>query len=156
MTTGSDGRASVQRILGPDPGDETTTATVSGLQGSPVTFISTADDGSGPRLAITTQPSSSAQSGVALADQPVVQLQDADGNNQAQRGVDVTASIASGTGTLGGTVTHATGANGVATFTDLAITGAAGAYTLRFTAAGTVIRRSPTRSRSPAARPAPS
>ena len=136
VTTGSDGRASVQRTLGSDPGDETTTASVSGLQGSPVTFTSTAMAGSGPRLAITTQPSSSAQSGVALAIQPVIQLQDADGNDQAQGGVDVTASIASGTGTLGGTVTQATGSNGVATFTDLAISGAAGPYTLRFSAAG--------------------
>ena len=109
---------------------------MTGLQGSPVTFTSTAMAGSGPRLAITTQPSSSAQSGVALAIQPVIQLQDADGNNQAQGGVDVTASIASGTGTLGGTVTQATGSNGVATFTDLAISGAAGPYTLRFSAAG--------------------
>ena len=138
VTTGSDGLASVQRTLGPDVGDATTTASVSGLQGSPVTFNSTALAGNAPKLAITTQPSATAQSGVAFAAQPVIQLQDADGNNTSQSGVDVTASLASGTGTLGGTTTQATNNNGTATFTDLRITGAAGPYTLRFVAAGTV------------------
>jgi hypothetical protein len=138
VTTGSDGLASVQRTLGSAAGDETTTATVSGLQGSPVTFTSTAEAGNGPRLSIATQPSSSAQSGVPFAVQPIVQLQDASGNDESQSGVDVTASIASGTGTLNGTVTRTTGSNGSAAFTDLAITGAAGAYTLRFSAAGRV------------------
>ncbi len=137
VETGADGLASVQRILGPDAGDVTTTASVSGLQGSPVTFTSTANAGTGPQLALTTQPSATAQSGVAFAVQPVVQLQDADGNNQSQSGLVVTASIASGTGTLGGTLTATTGSNGAATFTDLRITGAAGAFTLRFSAPGT-------------------
>jgi hypothetical protein len=137
VETGTDGLASVQRILGPDPGDVTTTASVSGLQGSPVTFTSTAIAGTGPRVALTTQPSATAQSGVALTVQPMVQLQDADGNNQSQSGVVVTVSIASGTGTLGGAVMATTGSNGAATFTDLRITGAAGAFTLRFSAPGT-------------------
>jgi hypothetical protein len=137
VETGTAGLASVQRILGPDAGDVTTTASVSGLQGSPVTFTSTANAGTGPQLALTTQPSATAQSGVAFAVQPVVQLQDADGNNQSQSGVVVTASIASGTGTLGGTLTATTGSNGAATFTDLRITGAAGAFTVRFSAPGT-------------------
>ena len=136
VATGSDGLSSVQRILGPNLGDQTTTASVSGLQGSPVTFTSTAVAADGPRLAVTTQPSATAQSGVAFAVQPVVQLQDGDGNNESQSGVDVTASLASGTGTLGGTVTRATGSNGAATFTDLPITGAAGPYTLSFSAPG--------------------
>jgi hypothetical protein len=137
VETGTDGLASVQRILGPDVGDVTTTAVVSGLQGSPVTFTSTANAGTGPQLALTTQPSATAQSGVAFAVQPVVQLQDADGNNQSQSGVVVTASIASGTGTLGGTLTASTGSNGAATFTDLRITAAAGTFTLRFSAPAT-------------------
>ena len=138
VATGSDGVSSVQRTLGPDVGDETTTASVSGLQGSPVTFTSTAEAGTGPKLAVTTQPSTSAQSGVAFASQPVIQLQDVDGNNESQSGVQVTASLASGTGTLGGTLTRATGSNGTATFTDLQIAGPAGPYTLRFSSPGRV------------------
>lgn len=138
VTTGADGKASVGRVLGPDPGDQATTASVSGLQGSPVTFVSTAADADTPRLAIQTQPSSAAQSGVALAVQPVIQLQNPNGSNLAQGGLAVTAAIASGSGTLGGTVTRPTGTNGAVAFTDLTITGPAGAYTLGFTAPGTL------------------
>src|SRR2546430_8137938 len=43
-------------------------------------------------------------SGVAFLQQPVIQLQDASGNSVSQVGVTVRASIASGGGTLGGTV----------------------------------------------------
>jgi hypothetical protein len=134
--TGSDGRASVTRVLGPELGTQTTTASVSGLDGSPVTFVSTATDGETPLLAIETQPSSGAQSGVEFAVQPVIQLKDPEGNDLPQSGLAVTASI--GTGTLGGTVTRSTDQSGRATFTDLKITGPAGSYTLRFTAAGTI------------------
>jgi hypothetical protein len=80
------------------------------------------------------QPSTTAQSGVAFAEQPIIQLQDAGGADLGQSGVEVTASIATGTGTLGGDLTQTTNANGEATFTDLSITGPTGSYTLRFTA----------------------
>lgn len=138
VSTGADGRASVNRVLGPNPGDVTATAVVSGLQGSPVTFVSTAADANSPKLALQTPPSSSAQSGVALATQPVVQLQNPDGSNRAESGLTVTASLASGTGTLGGTLAATTGADGAASFSDLAITAVAGVYTLRFSASGTI------------------
>ena len=135
VQSGSDGLASVTRVLGPNPGEQTTTASVSSLDGSPVTFVSTATDGETPILAMQTQPSSVAQSGVELAVQPVIQLKDPQGNNLAQSGLDVTASVSAGT--LGGTVTRSTDASGLATFTDLEITGPAGSYTLQFTAPGT-------------------
>ncbi|MEP7176342.1 MAG: galactose oxidase-like domain-containing protein [Gemmatimonadales bacterium] len=138
VTTGSDGKAAVQRVLGSVPGQVTTTASVSGLQGSPVTFVSTAADASTPMLLLRTQPSSTAQSGVEFAVQPVVQLQNPDGSDRAESGLAVTASLASGSGTLGGTLTRASGPDGSTAFTDLKLTGPAGAYTLRFTAAGTV------------------
>ena len=137
VQTGADGKASVTRVLGPTAGDQTTTASVGGLQGSPVTFTATATDGTTPMLAMKTQPSSGAQSGVAFAVQPVVQLKDASGSDNPQSGVAVTASLASGTGTLGGTLTRSTDGTGAATFTDLQITGAVGSYTLRFSTAGT-------------------
>ena len=60
------------------------------------------------------------------------------GNDQAQSGVEVTASLVGTTGTLGGTLTRTTDGTGAAAFTDLAITGPAGSYTLRFTAPGTL------------------
>jgi uncharacterized protein YjdB len=89
------------------------------------------------QLAVATQPSSSAQSGTAFATQPAIRLQDASGNSVSQSGVVVTASIATGSGTLAGTLTATTNASGVATFTNLRITGS-GAHTLHFVAAGLV------------------
>jgi hypothetical protein len=134
--TGADGRASSARTLGNTVGQQATVATVSGLQGSPVTFTATATDGTTPILAIKTAPSPTGQSGVALAVQPVIQVKDANGADQAQAGVAVTAALNRGTGTLGGTLTRNTDNTGAATFTDLALTGAAGGYTLKFTAPG--------------------
>ncbi|HEX6132624.1 MAG TPA: invasin domain 3-containing protein, partial [Longimicrobiales bacterium] len=92
--------------------------------------------GAGTRLAMATQPDSSAPSGVPFARQPAVQLQDAAGNAVAQPGIVVSASIATGGGTLAGTLTAATDAAGVATFTDLRISGTIGVRTLRFAASG--------------------
>ena len=136
--TDAQGHASVQRTLGDQTGEQTTTATVNGLSGSPVTFVSIATDGQSPSLAVVTQPSSTAVSGVALAVQPVVQLKAANGSDMAQAGVAGTASLASGSGTLGGTVTIETSSAGTATFTDLSISGPAGSYSLRFAATGVI------------------
>src|SRR5439155_1639743 len=61
---------------------------------------------------------------------------DASGNPASQAGVTVTAAIATGGGTLGGTLTATTNGSGVASFTNLAITGAAGDRTLSFSATG--------------------
>ena len=90
------------------------------------------------KLGLTTQPSAAAPGGVAFAQQPVVQVQDADGNAVALPGVTVTATIESGPagGTLGGTTGIVTSATGEAEFTNLSLTGPAGAYTLRFSARG--------------------
>lgn len=85
-------------------------------------------------LKLTTQPSASAQSGAAFAVQPVVRLVDAGASPVPQSGVVVTASIGTGPtgGNLTGTASVATDASGVATFTNLALTGPAGSYLLRF------------------------
>jgi hypothetical protein len=48
VLTDSDGHASARRFLGPTVGDQTTTAAVDGVQGSPVTFTSRAVDEGGP------------------------------------------------------------------------------------------------------------
>src|SRR5918994_2010553 len=102
VETGSDGRASVTRVLGMEPGEQTTTATVTGLEGSPVTFVATAtDDGGGPgeAIAITNNPPVAALDGEVFdpAVQPVVFVT----NDGVPAGsVEVTVSTVSGAGTL--------------------------------------------------------
>ena len=87
-------------------------------------------------LGVVTQPLSNAQSGVALTQAPVVEVRDQDGAPFAQAGVSVTVSIAAGGGTLGGTTTQTTDAEGRASFPDLVISGTVGPRTLRFAADG--------------------
>ena len=92
--------------------------------------------GSASQLAIATAPSSVASSGLVIAPGPVIALRDGAGNGVAQANVSVTASIASGSGTLTGTTTVLTDATGAAIFSDLAISGLIGVRSLAFTAAG--------------------
>jgi hypothetical protein len=115
------------------PGDRTLTFSSPPLpsNGSSVITITAA---AATQLTITTQPSSVGGAGAALAQQPVLQLRDASLNAVAQAGVVVTAAIATGGGTLGGTLTATTNASGVATFTNLSITGTIGDRTLTFSA----------------------
>lgn len=87
-------------------------------------------------LAIVTQPAGGSASGDPLAQQPVIQLRDAQGNDARQAGVTVTAVVASGPGTLGGSTTAVTNSDGRAVFANLAIVGAVGSYALRFESAG--------------------
>jgi DNA/RNA endonuclease G (NUC1) len=118
-------------------GDRTLSFSSGSLAGATSTVVHVSGAAAVPsQLGMVTQPSASAQSGVAFTQQPVVQIEDGAGSPAAQAGVPVTAAIASGGGTLGGTVTVNTDASGVATFTDLSITGTAGPRTLSFTAPG--------------------
>src|SRR5205823_7148322 len=117
VTTGPGGIAAVSSwTLGTTAGPNTLTATAagSGITGNPVTFTATGTAGAAAKLAITTQPSATARSGVAFLQQPVIQLQDASGNPVSQSGTPVTATIASGGGTLGGTPTVTTNTSGTA------------------------------------------
>jgi hypothetical protein len=66
----------------------------------------------------------------------VIQVRDATGNPVAAPGVTVTAAVGNGAGSLVGTATQTTDANGRATFTNLGITGASGRHRLIFAAAG--------------------
>ena len=134
-TTGADGRATFNdlKLVG-TTGSYTLRFAAGAL--AVVSRAITLAAGDGTQLSITTQPSSSVESGDVLARQPVVQVRDLSGNASAQGGVAVTVSIASGGGTLGGTTTRTTGANGQASFTDLEITGSPGPRTLRFSATG--------------------
>jgi hypothetical protein len=135
--TGADGRAAVQRTLGPTAGLQTTRAEVTGVAGSPVNFAATASSGSAGKLLVVVQPSGTASIGAVFARQPQVQLLDNLNNPVAQSGRAVSVTIAAGPAgaTLNGQRTRETDGSGVATFTDLAISGASGDYTLGFTGA---------------------
>lgn len=94
--------------------------------------------GTPTQISITTQPSSTATSGGAFAQQPVIQLRDAVGDPVSLADVTITASIASdpgGSPTLSNE-TAVTNGSGTATYSGLTITGTSGAYTLDFDAAG--------------------
>jgi hypothetical protein len=120
-------------------GSRTLTATYAGAVGfaaSSATAPHTVTAPPQPVLTIATQPAATATVGVALSPQPVIQLQNAGGGDLPTPGVQVSATIATGGGTLSGTTTVSTDAQGRATFTDLTINGDPGGRTLVFTAPG--------------------
>ncbi len=134
VASGSDGLASVRRTLGSTVGEQTATAAVTGLDGSPVTFTATAVDGPPPTptLVIATQPPSAALDGEVFAAvaQPVVSVETTAGD--PLEGVTVTAALASGSGSLEGGLTAVSGPDGTAKFGDLGIAGQ-GNHTIEFT-----------------------
>jgi PKD domain/Bacterial Ig-like domain (group 3)/Bacterial Ig-like domain (group 1) len=133
--TGSDGKASIQWTMGPNPGRNTLNAVVSGV--GTATFTATATGtGTPSTLALTTQPPSSVTVGATLSPAPVIQVRDAGGHDVAIAGVEVTVSVSQGKGQLDGTRTVATDGNGQAQFGDLRITGATGPHKLIFAADG--------------------
>ena len=94
--------------------------------------------GPASQVVITTQPSPTAQSGIPIPQQPVVQLRDAVGNDVSQSGVSVAVDVATGSGGLGPPGSVATNGAGQAVFSGLTITGTVGPRTLRFTATGLI------------------
>jgi hypothetical protein len=111
---------------------DTTTGSIPAVVWGTVTVSA----GSASQLAITTQPSSGAETGVALVRQPVVKVEDSGGNviTSVTTG-SATASIHTGAGTVSGATTAAFVA-GVATFAGLIVNGtSATANTLQFVGA---------------------
>ncbi|MBI2796515.1 MAG: Ig-like domain-containing protein [Gemmatimonadetes bacterium] len=88
--------------------------------------------GAAVAAAITTQPSG-ASSGSDLTGQPVVRIVDASGNTVTGSSVSVVAAIASGSGAVLSGTTSVAASAGVATFTNLRLTGTVGNFTLGFT-----------------------
>src|SRR2546430_17583529 len=74
----------------------TLTATTGGIPGVATSAQFNVVAAAAGQLALTTPPSATAQSGAPFAQQPAVQVQDANGNPVATQGVSVTASIATG------------------------------------------------------------
>ena len=131
--TDGQGRAQVQRTLGMTPGEQTTAAIAEGYEGSPITFTSTATEvAPGPVVEVVTQPPATALDGEVFAatEQPVVRVLS---DGVPVEGATVTASLASGGGTLEGQLTAETDAQGLARFGDLGIDGQ-GSHTIEFTA----------------------
>lgn len=94
--TGADGRTSVIRILGSVAGEQTTSATATGLSGSPVIFTHTATAGNASRVEKISGDNQSANPGQQLAQPLVVQV--LDGANNPIPGRAVTWVIGEGGG----------------------------------------------------------
>ena len=107
------------------------TITVTNASGSATaTFTLTVSPGAATKAMMTTQPEG-AMSGSTFTTQPVVRVTDSSGNTVTTSTAVVTVTKASGSGTLSGTLT-ATAVAGIATFTNLVITGT-GDHVLTFT-----------------------
>ncbi len=130
--TNAQGTAQIDWTLGPALGPQTATAGVSGLTGSPLTFNATATVGAAAKIVVIQQPSGTAVNGVAFTQQPVVQVQDAAGNNVGPAGRLISAVLVNAEGDLNGTRNRQTNPTGQAVYTNLNITGPVGSYTLRF------------------------
>ncbi|NNL30478.1 MAG: prolyl oligopeptidase family serine peptidase [Gemmatimonadetes bacterium] len=105
----------------------------SGTQQETITII---DDDTGPAsVSIVTAPPSIAVSSVTFTQSPVAEVLDVSSNPVV--GQNVTVSIETGGGSLGGTTTVTTDGSGRATFSNLSVTsGSPGERTLRFAADG--------------------
>lgn len=133
--TSAAGLAATQRMLGTTLGTYVTTAELQGTEDAPepAVFLAT---GVAAQLAITVAPPAAAAVGVPLDPQPVLQLQDADGNDVAREGVVVTVQVSGGDATLDGATTATSDPAGRVAFDGLAIRGSPGTLTLAFTADG--------------------
>lgn len=87
------------------------------------------------QLALIVAPPAAAPAGSVLTTQPVIQLQDIDGNAVPGAGITVTVSVDGGA-TIIGAASAPTTTSGRVTFAGLGITGLAGERTLTFSAAG--------------------
>jgi adhesin/invasin len=111
------------------PNTLTATVTGTGITGNPVTFTAQ----SATQIGVTNVPTGSVNLGSNFT--ITVQVRNAAGAAVAVQGLPLTIAIQSGGGTLNGTLTRNTDANGTVSFTGLNVTGTAGART--FTISGT-------------------
>ncbi|MEX1185615.1 MAG: hypothetical protein WEA80_03415 [Gemmatimonadaceae bacterium] len=134
-TTGANGVATLGSwTLGTIAGPNALMVTSGSLP--PAVFTATAVADAPAKLGLVTQPGT-ASVGAPITAAPVVHVQDQYGNLITTATTSVTASLASGEGTLGGTVA-VTAVAGVATFSNLVISDftSDGTATLRFSASG--------------------
>jgi adhesin/invasin len=115
-------------------GPHTVSAKINGTAITDVATV-TVTVGAPSTLVMARQPGGTAQDGAQLSPQPVVQVQDAQGNDVKTGGRSITASLVNppAGATLGGDATRETDGSGSASFGNLSIIGPVGSYTLRFT-----------------------
>jgi hypothetical protein len=141
-----EGRAEVNWTLGPEVGTQSVQATASKssgtpLDGAPVSVSAEAVRPPPTQIVLQTPPSETARNGVQFERQPIVEVLDAEGQPVSQ--VQVTAAIASGGGTLSGTVAVSSDGLGRATYSDLGILGTTGPRTIRFSVADPLLETAP-------------
>jgi hypothetical protein len=94
--TGADGRAETSWVLGSSTGLQTATAASEDLEGSPVTFTSTAVPGSADELVRVSGNNQSARPGQELDEPLVVRLVDGQGNGISDRAVSWVVGVGGG------------------------------------------------------------
>lgn len=135
VATNAAGRAQFSGlVLRGTVGARVLTFTSGALPAATSTTVSLAA-GPAATLVLTTQPSDTVDEGDIFPRQPILKLQDEDGNDVTQAGVAVTPSVATGPGSLIGGAPVQTSAGGTATFTTLSLVGP-GDHTLQFAASG--------------------
>jgi hypothetical protein len=137
LTTPANGVVNVSWQVGSVSGNLADTLDVASgtLNGSPLHFVANVTAGAATQIYSITAPTAAA-SGATLSPAPSVRLVDASGNAVATAGVPITVAITTGQPTLSGTLTVNTNASGVATFSDLVITGTSGFRMLTYSSAG--------------------
>ncbi|MFL5450253.1 MAG: Ig-like domain-containing protein [Gemmatimonadales bacterium] len=140
------GVAGVRWVLGEQLGAQNLSAEAvnndnAPLEHSPLQLSATAEPAVAAKLVLHAGLPETAQNGVPLEGQPALDVLDAD--DQPIAGVEVTASVSSGGGTVTGSATATSDGDGVASFSNLALTGAQGAQILRFTAQGAATESGP-------------
>jgi hypothetical protein len=132
QSTDAQGQAAVGSWTLGSGAPNTLRATVagSGITGNPVTFTAQ----SATQIEITSAPAGPIDLGTNFT--ITAQLQDSDDDAVALQGVQLTIAIASGGGTLNGTLTRVTDASGAVSFTLINVTGSAGSRTFRVSGTG--------------------
>ncbi|HKP50778.1 MAG TPA: Ig-like domain-containing protein, partial [Gemmatimonadales bacterium] len=133
------GVAGVRWVLGEQLGAQNVSAEAvnndnAPLEHSPLQLTATAEPATAARLVLHAGLSETAQNGVPLESQPVLDVLDAE--DHPVSGVEVAVSVSSGGATVTGSATATSDGSGVASFSGLALVGAQGAQTLSFTAPG--------------------
>ncbi len=138
-TTNASGIATVGSwTLGTSAGasNQVMSATAAGLTGSPLNFTASAVAGAATNLALNSNANGIVV-GAAFTNQPSILIRDQYGNRvTTDNSTVVTVALSGGAATLSGTLT-ATASSGIATFSNVAITGTAGTtYTLIYSKSG--------------------
>ena len=133
-----DGLARVSWTLGGELGPQSLEARATNGDGaqlgnSPLQLSAEAIRPQPDSIVLRTTLSETAQNGVPLPQQPVIEVYDA--SDQPLPGVEVLASVSSGGATLSGATSVVSDADGLASFTNLALVGPQGPQTLRFSVA---------------------